>query len=45
LLGTARDAFSQAFVMTSIVNALLMLATAAAATLMLRHAVARRTAA
>ena len=37
LLGTARDAFAQAFVMTSIVNALLMLATAVAATLMLRQ--------
>jgi len=37
LLGTARDAFAQAFVMTSIVNALLMLATAFAATLMLRQ--------
>jgi DHA2 family multidrug resistance protein-like MFS transporter len=39
LLGTARDAFTQAFVMTAIVDALLMLATAVAATLMLRHAV------
>jgi DHA2 family multidrug resistance protein-like MFS transporter len=38
LLGTARDAFTQAFVMTSIVNALLMLVTAVAATLMLRRA-------
>jgi MFS transporter, DHA2 family, multidrug resistance protein len=38
LLGTARDAFTQAFVMTSIVNALLMLLTAVAATLMLRRA-------
>jgi DHA2 family multidrug resistance protein-like MFS transporter len=37
LLGTARDTFTQAFVMTSIVNALLMLATAVAATLMLRQ--------
>jgi DHA2 family multidrug resistance protein-like MFS transporter len=37
LLGTARDAFTQAFVMTAIVNALLMLLTAVAATLMLRR--------
>jgi multisubunit Na+/H+ antiporter MnhC subunit len=36
-LGTARDAFAHAFVMTSIVNALLMLATAVAATLILRQ--------
>ncbi|HEX7595869.1 MAG TPA: MFS transporter [Gemmatimonadaceae bacterium] len=43
LLGTARDAFSQAFVMTAVVNALLMLVTAVAATLMLRRAVTRRT--
>ena len=39
LLGTARDAFTQAFVMTSIVNALLMLATAVTATFMLRRTV------
>jgi DHA2 family multidrug resistance protein-like MFS transporter len=38
LLGTARDAFTQAFVMTAVVNALLMLITALAATLMLRRA-------
>jgi DHA2 family multidrug resistance protein-like MFS transporter len=38
LLGTARDAFTQAFVMTAIVNALLMLVTAVAATLLLRRA-------
>lgn len=38
LLGTARDAFTQAFVMTAIVNALLMLVTAVAVTLMLRRA-------
>jgi DHA2 family multidrug resistance protein-like MFS transporter len=38
LLGTARDAFTQAFVMTAIVNTLLMLAAAVAATLMLRRA-------
>jgi DHA2 family multidrug resistance protein-like MFS transporter len=43
LLGTARDAFTQAFVMTCIVDALLMLATAIAATLVLRHAVSRNT--
>jgi DHA2 family multidrug resistance protein-like MFS transporter len=43
LLGTARDAFTQAFVMTAVVNALLMLVTAVAATLMLRRAVSRRT--
>ena len=43
LLGTARDAFTQAFVMTSIVNGLLMVGTAVAAILMLRHAVNRRT--
>ena len=38
LLGTARDAFTQAFVMTAVVNALLMLVTAVAAALMLRRA-------
>ena len=38
LLGTARDAFTQAFVMTAVVNALLMLVTAVAVTLMLRRA-------
>lgn len=43
LLGTARGAFTQAFVMTSVVNAILMIATAIAATLMLRHAVNRNT--
>jgi DHA2 family multidrug resistance protein-like MFS transporter len=43
LLGTARDAFTQAFMMTAIVNALLMLVTAVAATLMLRRAVSPRT--
>jgi DHA2 family multidrug resistance protein-like MFS transporter len=37
LLGTARDAFTQAFMMTAIVNALLMLVTAVAVTLMLRR--------
>jgi DHA2 family multidrug resistance protein-like MFS transporter len=37
LLGTARDAFTQAFVMTAVVNALLMLVTAVAVTLMLRR--------
>jgi DHA2 family multidrug resistance protein-like MFS transporter len=43
LLGTARDAFTQAFVMTSMVNAILMIAAAVAATLMLRHALSRNT--
>jgi DHA2 family multidrug resistance protein-like MFS transporter len=43
LLGTARDAFTQAFVMTSIVNALLMLATAVTATFMLRRTVSPNT--
>jgi DHA2 family multidrug resistance protein-like MFS transporter len=43
LLGTARDAFTQAFMMTAIVDALIMLATAVAATLMLRRAVSRNT--
>jgi DHA2 family multidrug resistance protein-like MFS transporter len=38
LLGTARDAFVQAFVATAAVNAVLILATAIAATLLLRHA-------
>ena len=38
LLGTARDAFTQAFVTTAVVNALLMVITALAATLMLRRA-------
>ena len=38
LLGTARDAFTQAFVMTAVVNALLMLVTAVAVTLVLRRA-------
>ena len=37
LLGTARDAFAQAFVATAAVNAVLVLATAIAATLLLRH--------
>ena len=38
LLGTARDAFVQAFVATAAVNALLVLAAAIAATLLLRRA-------
>jgi DHA2 family multidrug resistance protein-like MFS transporter len=38
LLGTARDAFVQAFVATAAVNALLILATAIAATILLRRA-------
>ena len=38
LLGTARDAFVQAFVATAAVNAVLILATAIAATLLLRRA-------
>ena len=38
LLGTARDAFIQAFVATAAVNAVLVLATAIAATLLLRRA-------
>ena len=38
LLGTARDAFVQAFVATAAVNAVLVLATAIAATLLLRRA-------
>jgi MFS transporter, DHA2 family, multidrug resistance protein len=38
LLGTARDAFTQAFVTTAAVNAVLILVTAIAATVMLRHA-------
>ena len=37
LLSAARDAFTQAFVVTAAVNALLVLATAIAATLTLRH--------
>jgi DHA2 family multidrug resistance protein-like MFS transporter len=37
LLGTARDAFVQAFVMVAAVNALIVLATAIAATVMLRQ--------
>ncbi len=37
LLGTARDAFTQAFVATAAVNAAIILATAIAATLMLRQ--------
>jgi DHA2 family multidrug resistance protein-like MFS transporter len=37
LLGTARDAFTQAFVATAAVNAVLVLATAIAAIVMLRH--------
>jgi MFS transporter, DHA2 family, multidrug resistance protein len=43
LLGTARDAFTQAFVITSLVNALLMLATAVTATFMLRRTVSPNT--
>jgi DHA2 family multidrug resistance protein-like MFS transporter len=42
LLGTARDAFVQAFVATAAVNAVLVLATAIAATLLLRRAQNRR---
>jgi DHA2 family multidrug resistance protein-like MFS transporter len=42
LLGTARDAFVQAFVTTAAVNAVLVLATAVAATLMLRRHQASR---
>jgi hypothetical protein len=38
LLGTARDAFTRAFVTTAAVNAGLILVLAIAATLMLRHA-------
>jgi DHA2 family multidrug resistance protein-like MFS transporter len=38
LLGTARDAFVQAFVATAAVNAVLVLAAAIAATLLLRRA-------
>ena len=38
LLSAARDAFTQAFVVTAAVNALIVLATAIAATLALRHA-------
>ena len=37
LLGTARDAFAQAFVATAVVNAVIVLAAAIAATLMLRR--------
>jgi DHA2 family multidrug resistance protein-like MFS transporter len=37
LLGTARDAFVQAFVTTAAVNAVLVLSTAIAATLLLRN--------
>jgi DHA2 family multidrug resistance protein-like MFS transporter len=37
LLSAARDAFTQAFVVTAAVNALIVLATAIAATLTLRH--------
>lgn len=37
LLGTARDAFAQAFVAAAAFNAILVLATAIAAALMLRH--------
>ena len=37
LLSAARDAFTQAFVVTAAVNALIVLATAIAATLALRH--------
>jgi DHA2 family multidrug resistance protein-like MFS transporter len=37
LLGTARDAFTQAFVMTAAVNAVLVLVTAIVAIAMLRH--------
>ena len=43
LLGTARDAFAQAFVATAAVNAVLVLATAIAATLLLRRAQGMRT--
>lgn len=43
-LGTARDAFAQAFVATAAVNAVLVLATAIAATLLLRRAQGMRTA-
>jgi DHA2 family multidrug resistance protein-like MFS transporter len=41
LLGTARDAFTQAFVTTAAVNAVLILVLAIAATLLLRHTQAR----
>jgi hypothetical protein len=37
LLGTARDAFSMAFVATAAVNAVIIMAAAIAATLMLRQ--------
>jgi DHA2 family multidrug resistance protein-like MFS transporter len=37
LLGTARDAFAQAFVTMAAVDAVIVLATAVAATLMLRQ--------
>jgi DHA2 family multidrug resistance protein-like MFS transporter len=42
LLGTARDAFMQAFVVTAAVNAVLILAAAIAATLLLRRSQNRR---